>query len=611
VPTPATPVPTFSPSTCTVCADESTYLKKQDYHGADFASFQDVASPADCCKKCEENPECLYWTYGTAAPRKGWCWLKHSSKGHELQDNREAGHVCRSPPTKPPTPAPSSLHTGAPATTSTLLPTKVVMLPTPTPSAPLTRPPTEDPCKNVTKSNVVLALDSSASITSGQWAQFQEFIGKLVSDFPIAEDGMHLGAVQFASVAHKYLELTGNKTTALASKSNMKVRGTGADAMGVRTRMDLAVKEVLKMDTSSGRAVVDMMLVITDGLPTGGAAPGGVADVAFKKAKAAGVKVAFVLIGELFKFLPVPSEWATGGTIQINDFSGLEHIRSQVANKVCGGVNSAPTPMPTKEPITLPPTTVEPSRTPMTDKPSRPPTMTPTARPTMPPTPTPTNDPTSAPTPCNESTAVPTDVPTTVPTYTPTFIQAPPSSLTSIEDLSAGSTREAPAVPSGCLVRAATMHILFNDKGPLISRRLVLAMRNQAFKSHEANLQAVVARKLNLPISHVAVKSYLEKGNIWHTELRFKGLEAIARGYKLEKAVLADTFHPIPKYSIRGLYMKEVFDCGGKSSSVYHTGSIHHTGIHSVVTGSQFEQAEHQKEPKDTHGQGWQFLSHQ
>merc|ERR1711998_709614 len=118
--------------------------------------------------------------------------------------------------------------------------------------------------------------------------------------------------------------------------------------------------------------------------------------------------------------------------------------------------------------------------------------------------------------------------------------QAPPSSLTSIEDLSAGSTREAPAVPSGCLVRAATMHILFNDKGPLISRRLVLAMMNQAFKSHEANLQAVVARKLNLPISHVAVKSYME----------------------------------------------EVFDCGGKSSNVYHTGSIHHTGIHSVVAGS-------------------------
>ena len=184
-------------------------------------------------------------------------------------------------------------------------------------------------------SDVVLALDSSASITPGQWLQFQEFIDRLVNDLPIAQHGMHLGALQFASIAHKYSDLTGNKTKSLADKSNMKARGSAADTMGIYTRMDLAVEEVLSMEAASGRDVVDLMLVITDGLPYGGTNLGAVADVAFTKAEAAGMKVAFVLIGELFRWLPVPDRWATAGIVQIDDFSGLnEQIRSQVGLQV-------------------------------------------------------------------------------------------------------------------------------------------------------------------------------------------------------------------------------------------------------------------------------------
>jgi len=90
---------------------------------------------------------------------------------------------------------------------------------------------------------------------------------------------------------------------------------------------------------------------------------------------------------------------------------------------------------------------------------------------------------------------------------------------------------------------------------------------------------AAVAQELKLPVSKVAVKSYMEKDymhdrggrNIWHTELRFKGLEAIALGYKLEKAVLANTFHPIPSYPIHRLYMEEVFDCGPHAVGATHT----------------------------------------
>lgn len=81
--------------TCTRCNHPSTYLKKQDYHGADLAALRNIASPKECCNKCEQTKGCKYWTYGTHAPKKRYCWLKHSNKGHERQTNRESGHVCK------------------------------------------------------------------------------------------------------------------------------------------------------------------------------------------------------------------------------------------------------------------------------------------------------------------------------------------------------------------------------------------------------------------------------------------------------------------------------------------------------------------------------------
>merc|ERR1719453_1825182 len=99
---------------------------------------------------------------------------------------------------------------------------------------------------------------------------------------------MNIGAVQFATKAGKLFDLTGDKS--LASKS---ISSIDKSSMGVETRVDLAVEEVLKIVAGSRKAV-DIMLVITDGLPTGGQAPGGLADKAFMKAKAAGVRVVFV-----------------------------------------------------------------------------------------------------------------------------------------------------------------------------------------------------------------------------------------------------------------------------------------------------------------------------
>ena len=67
---------------CSKCAKPSTFLEKQDFHGYDLhKGIANVESAAACCKKCKENPGCKYWTYGTQAPMKGTCWLKHSNDG--------------------------------------------------------------------------------------------------------------------------------------------------------------------------------------------------------------------------------------------------------------------------------------------------------------------------------------------------------------------------------------------------------------------------------------------------------------------------------------------------------------------------------------------------
>ena len=62
-----------------------------------------------------------YWTYGTAMPYQGLCWMKSSSSGKEAQGNRESGSV-------------TGVATAAPALTVTAAPALSV----PATSAPIT-----------------------------------------------------------------------------------------------------------------------------------------------------------------------------------------------------------------------------------------------------------------------------------------------------------------------------------------------------------------------------------------------------------------------------------------------------------------------------------------
>jgi Mg-chelatase subunit ChlD len=314
------------------------------------------------------------------------------------------------------------------------------------PTSKPTLAPTAPACKDLLKSDVVLAVDSSASITSTQWSQFQHFIDQIISDFPISQHGMNVAALQFATRAHKYSDLEGNKTRALNARHSMAPRGEPAGAgptgkMGEMTNMHYAVEEAMKIQGRSG--VIDTLLVLTDGLPSGGTAPPGtLADIAFRKAKAQGIKVLFLLIGQLFRWIPLPSEWMSAPAVVIDSFGGLKDARQAVVDMVCNAAVTTsspkvqetvitaspqtppviipppePTP-PTAEPVTLQPTeepTVE-----ATQRPSQEPSQEPTSQPTRTPTEVPTTLPPTSDEPSLAPTHTPTEHPTSLPTTTPT-----------------------------------------------------------------------------------------------------------------------------------------------------------------------------------------------
>ena len=81
---------------------------------------------------------------------------------------------------------------------------------------------------------------------------------------------------------------------------------------------------------------------------------------------------------------------------------------------------------------------------------------------------------------------------------------------------------------------------------------------------HSKTIATAVAGKLNLPEAQLAVMTYKEDGvdGVYHTELQFKGGDAVDRGYALEQDVVQNKFNPIPGYPIDRLYMEELFDCG-------------------------------------------------
>jgi hypothetical protein len=204
-----------------------------------------------------------------------------------------------------------------------------------------------------------------------------------------------------------------------------------------------------------------------------------------------------------------------------------------------------PSATPTEVPTTLPPTTDDPSFSP-----TQTPTEVPTAVPTVAPTEEPSVEPTEVPT--AEPTLTPTALPTEAPTAAPSFLP----------------TEEPTKAPTGCFVTGAKMHIQFKNDKP-VSRKLLMAITTESFKTHTGELLRAVAKELKLAESQLSSNSY-HKSGIWYSEIMFKGSEAIRLGYKLEQNVLANKFNPLPGYPIHRLYMEEIFDCGEHAVGATH-----------------------------------------
>jgi hypothetical protein len=126
--------------------------------------------------------------------------------------------------------------------------------------------------------------------------------------------------------------------------------------------------------------------------------------------------------------------------------------------------------------------------------------------------------------------------------------------------------------PTGCLIRAAKMHVLFKqDSGRRLLETVEQGVQLDASFPQTGVLQAAIAQELSLSTTDLTAVSFQLPNGVIHTELMFKGLNAITLGHQLETKVLANQFNPIPGYPIRRLYMEEIFDCGAHAAQATHS----------------------------------------
>ncbi|TMW63952.1 hypothetical protein Poli38472_014657 [Pythium oligandrum] len=84
-----------------------------DYYGNDIAQFSNIY-PWDCCGKCQETPDCKYYTYVNLAPQGPTCYLKSSASGRVRSVGAVSGRrlTTPTPTTTRPTPSPSPTTPG-------------------------------------------------------------------------------------------------------------------------------------------------------------------------------------------------------------------------------------------------------------------------------------------------------------------------------------------------------------------------------------------------------------------------------------------------------------------------------------------------------------------
>lgn len=251
-----------------------------------------------------------------------------------------------------PTPAPSYDPTAVPSEAPTAHPTIVPTLeptrpPTGTPTAPPTFVPSPTPSLAPTKaednpkcghrsSQVMLALDSSGSISAKDWARFMNFTDKIITELPVGENQMQLGIAEFATNASLVKSLTTNKAELLQARRQEVWR-----EHGVRTFMGKGAK--IAREQLTDRNLPRSLVIFTDGLASNRTN----AAHELLAAKAAGIKVIMVTIGFLANMVPPNNTWLSVPPIKIHEgFVALEaalkrsEILGVVESSVCSKLDT-------------------------------------------------------------------------------------------------------------------------------------------------------------------------------------------------------------------------------------------------------------------------------
>jgi hypothetical protein len=89
--------------------------------------------------------------------------------------------------------------------------------------------------------DIILNVDSSASISNSSWTECKNFIKKLINTLPISENEIRIGIIQFANTAAVQSKVIFNRSTLLSVVDNMG-RIYGGNSNG-HLGLDLALTE--------------------------------------------------------------------------------------------------------------------------------------------------------------------------------------------------------------------------------------------------------------------------------------------------------------------------------------------------------------------------------
>ena len=180
----------------------------------------------------------------------------------------------------------------------------------------------DESTKDCKPADVMLVVDSSASISKSDWKRFVAFSDKLIAALPIGKDAMHVGMVEYNTKARLVTKLEGSKAK-LTNEINAGLSKFTSGRTHTHKAVRLATDKLIKNGRSDKHKLI---ILLTDGLPSDRS----LADAAFSEAHAAGIDVQIVTIGRLVSYIPIPARWSTAGFVPIKLVEGYSELLKRI-----------------------------------------------------------------------------------------------------------------------------------------------------------------------------------------------------------------------------------------------------------------------------------------